>query len=46
MIRLDFESFDYSWMDRVNNLRHQHGDMHIAATVTSVRIYDNIMKSA
>ena len=29
-----------------NNLRHQYGDMHIAATVTYVRICDKIMKSA
>ena len=29
-----------------NNLRHQHDDMHIAATVTFVRIYDTLTKSA
>ena len=29
---------------RDNNLRYQHGDMHIAATVTFARIYDKITK--
>ena len=31
---------------RVNNLRHQPGDMYIAATVTFVQIYNKIKESA
>ena len=31
---------------RVNNLRHQHGDMHIVPTVSFARIYANITKCA
>ena len=32
--------------NRGNNLCHQYGDMHIAATASVVRIYAKIMKSA
>ena len=34
------------YFDRVNNLCHQHGDMHIAPTVSFARIYANITKWA
>ena len=37
---------NYNLGARVNNLRHLHDDIRIAATVTLVRIYGAIMKSA
>ena len=33
-------------LSRFNNLRHQQGDMYIAATVSLVRIHGKITKSA
>ena len=36
----------YKYYEKSNNLRHQHSDVHIAATATDVREYGKVTRSA